>query len=223
MTHASPWSTARRRVLRLGAHSLAICVASGLPGLAARAQGDALAALRSFLASTRSGEASFTQTVTAPDGQRPRVSSGRFEFVRPNRFRFEYRRPFEQLIVGDGRLLWIFDPDLKQATSRPLDAALGSTPAALLAGHAAIERSFELSAQAPAEGLQWVAAKPRQADAGISGVRMGFRGSELVVLELLDGLGQRSIIRFEGWRTNGPLSAERFVFVPPAGTDVIAQ
>jgi outer membrane lipoprotein carrier protein len=223
MTRALHAPTARRPVLRLGVRGLALCMASGLPWSAVRAQGDALAALRGFLANTQSGEAGFTQTVTAPDGKRQRVSSGRFEFVRPNRFRFEYRKPFEQLIVGDGRLLWIFDPDLKQATSRPLDAALGSTPAALLAGHSAIERSFELSAQAPAEGLQWVAAKPRQADAGISGVRLGFRGSELVLLELLDGLGQRSIIRFEGWRTNVPLPAERFVFVPPAGTDVIVQ
>ena len=97
---------------------------------------DSVDTLREFVRDVKSGKAAFTQTVTSPDGARKKVSSGNFEFLRPNRFRFVYTKPFEQTLVADGQKVWIHDPDLNQVSSRKISQALGSTPAALQIGRA---------------------------------------------------------------------------------------
>ena len=102
--------------------------------LAMGAHANAVDTLKEFIRDVKTGQAGFTQAVTSPDGLRTKVSSGRFEFSRPNRFRFVYSKPFEQVIVADGQKVWIFDTDLNQVSSRKVAAALGGTPAALLAG-----------------------------------------------------------------------------------------
>src|SRR6185369_16836028 len=85
------------------------------------AQASGLDSLESFVKSARSGRAEFTQVVTGPakEGQagRSKTSTGTFEFTRPNRFRFDYKKPFEQVIVADGQTLWLFDVDLNQVTA----------------------------------------------------------------------------------------------------------
>lgn len=190
--------------------------------LAAPVWADAVQTLRDFSREVKSGRADFTQTVTAPDGKRKKTSSGSFEFQRPNQFRFVYAKPFEQLIVADGKKVWIYDPDLQQASSRRIDQALGATPAALLAG-ANLERDFELKALPDSQGLSWVLATPRQADGMLQNLRVGFKGKELAAIDVLDGFGQRSLLQFSGVNSNVPLSAERFRFVLPAGADLIEQ
>lgn len=183
---------------------------------------DAVDTLREFVRDVKSGQAAFTQTVTSADGTRKKVSSGDFEFQRPNRFRFSYSKPFEQLIVADGQKVWIFDTDLNQASSRRLAQALGSTPAALLAG-AALEPEFSLSAEPPRDGLEWALATPRAKDGAFQSMRVGFNGKTLAVVEIADNFGQRSRLVFSRFLANPALTAERFRFVPPAGADVIEQ
>ena len=202
----------RRRV----AAGLAVALLLALPGVA---RADAVDALRAFLKDTASGRGSFT---TSPDGQRRKVSSGSFEFQRPNRFRFSYTRPFEQLIVADGTRVWVYEPDLKQATSRRLDAALDGTPAALLAG-GQVESSFALSADGTRDGLDWVLELPRSKDSLVREMRVGFRGREPAAIEIVDGFGQRSVLRFDTFQAGARIAAEAFVFRPPAGVDVVEQ
>ena len=185
--------------------------------------------LEKFLSETRSGSASFVQTVTAParagePTPKPKVSSGQFEFLRPDRFRFEYRRPFEQTIVADGKTLWLYDADLNQVTRRPQAQALGSAPAALVASTANMARLaqvFALSDEPDAEGLSWVQAVPRQAEGQLKRVRMGFASGRLVALDMEDAFGQVSRIRFEGFRTQTPLTPQQFVFKVPPGADLV--
>lgn len=188
--------------------------------LAARADG--LADLQRFVREVRSASADFSQTVSSPDGTRQKTSSGRFSFSRPDRFRFVYRKPFEQTIVGDGRKVWIHDPDLNQVSSRPFDQALGATPAALLAG-GDLERSFVLQNLPSADGLDWVEALPREEGGSFRSLRVGFRAGTLAALEILDSFGQRSMLRFERLEANAALPADEFRFVVPAGADVIEQ
>ena len=189
------------------------------PGVA---RADAVDSLRSFVRDVKSGQASFTQTVTAADGVRKKVSSGEFEFLRPNRFSFVYTKPFAQTIVADGQKVWIYDADLNQASSRRLSQALGATPAALLAG-AALEPDFVLSSLPQAEGLEWALATPRAADAALQSLRVGFRGKVLAAVEVTDGFGQRSRLDFKQWVANAPVQAQRFVFKPPPGADLVEQ
>ena len=190
--------------------------------VAGAAQADAVDALRDFARDARSGRASFTQVVTSPDGAKKKTSSGTFEFARPNRFRFAYTKPYEQTIVGDGARLWLYDADLQQVTVRPMDQALGVTPVALLAG-SALERDFELKPLPAADGLDWVQAQPRRRDEsiGFTSLRVGFRGTTLAAIELVDSFGQRSRLTFGDVATNVPTSAEAFTFTPPKGVEVL--
>jgi outer membrane lipoprotein carrier protein len=184
------------------------------------AHADAVDTLRGFARDVKSGRANFTQTVSSPDGAKKKTSSGSFEFSRPNRFRFAYSKPFEQLIVSDGQKVWLHDIDLNQVSVRLLDQALGSTPAALLAG-GTLERDFELTALPARDGLDWVQAKPRAKDGTVAELRVGFRGKDLAALEIVDAFGQRSVLQFSAVQQGVVVQAERFRFVPPAGVDVI--
>jgi len=191
---------------------------------AAAARADAVAALRDFARDAKTGRATFTQVVTSPDGAKKKTSAGNFEFARPNRFRFAYTKPFEQLIVGDGQRVWLYDADLQQASVRPMDKALGATPAALLAG-ASLEKDFELRALPAAQGLDWVQATPRAKDdnANLQSLRVGFNGKTLAAIELVDGFGQRSLLTFSDLTTNQPMAGDAFRFVPPKGVEVLTQ
>ncbi len=186
------------------------------------AQADATDQLRAFVRDTQSGRAAFTQTVTSPDGAKTKTSSGSFEFARPNRFRFAYKKPFEQDIVADGQKVWIYDADLNQVSSRQLSQALGATPAALLAG-GSLESDFTLKPLPDADGLSWAEALPKAKDASFQSMRVGFRGGELTAVQITDSFGQRSQLQFSQWVVNAALPAERFKFVVPAGADVLEQ
>lgn len=186
------------------------------------ARADSVDTLREFVREVKSGRAAFTQVVTSADGQKKRSSRGSFEFERPNRFRFAYAKPFEQLIVSDGQKVWIHDLDLNQVSVRRLDQALGATPAALLAG-ATLDKEFELAAQPSEGGIDWVQATPRQKDGAFQAMRIGFRGKELAAVEILDGFGQRSRLDFSQYAANVAIAETGFRFVPPKGADVIEQ
>lgn len=186
--------------------------------------------LENFVKTVKTGRAEFSQVVTAPgrDGQAPRskTSTGTFEFSRPARFRFDYKKPFEQTIVADGQTLWLYDVDLRQVTSRKQAQVLGSTPAALIASSpdlGALKKDFNLEAIADAEGLQWVQATPRAKDGQLHSVKIGFRGNDLAALDILDSFGQRSVISFSKLEVNAGVSPDTFQFKPPQGVDVVRQ
>ena len=188
----------------------------------AQAQADSVDTLRDFVRDAKSGKANFTQTVTSPDGSKKKTSSGTFEFVRPDRFRFAYSKPFESLIVGDGQKVWLHDIDLNQVSVRKASQALGSTPAALLAGDS-LDRDFTLTPEADKDGLSWAHAVPKAKDGPFQFMRVGFRGKELAAVEIVDSFGQRSLLQFSGVATNVSLPADRFKFTPPPGVDVLQQ
>jgi outer membrane lipoprotein carrier protein len=189
-----------------------------------------LESLENFVGTVKTARAEFTQIVTLParqgQPQRSKTSSGTFEFARPNRFRFHYLKPFEQTIVADGQTLWLHDVELNQVTARKQQAALAGTPAALIAvapDLSALHDNFSLQAAPEQEGLQWVQATPKSRDGQIQSVRVGFRGNELAVLEILDSLGQRSVMRFGRVLTNVPMATNAFFFQPPSGAELIRQ
>jgi outer membrane lipoprotein carrier protein len=207
--------------------SLVVCLTAAIPVLA---DASGLDSLEQFVKTARTGHADFSQTVTAPakEGQvaRTKTSSGVFEFSRPNRFRFIYRKPFEQSIVADGQTLWLYDVDLNQVTSRKQAAALASSPAAVIASASdlkALQADFVLTAAPDKDGLEWVSATPKAKEGLLQNVRVGFQGADLAVLEIVDSFGQRSVMRFSNLRVNAVLDSAAFQFKPPAGADLIQQ
>ena len=189
-----------------------------------------LESLEAFIKNAKTGRADFTQTVTAPtkEGQpaRTKTSSGQFAFQRPGKFRFDYKKPFVQTIVADGKTLWLYDADLNQVTERQQAQVLGQTPAALIAAASdlrALQADFTLTDQPERDGLQWVKATPKARDGQLQSVLVGFDGNALAALEILDSFGQRSVLKFSKVELNPALPAGTFDFKVPAGADVLRQ
>src|SRR5260221_924720 len=89
---------------------------------------------KGFLKSTQTARGTFEQKVYDRSGKVSQESKGSFVFHRPGKFRWVYDKPVDQVIVGDGERVWIYDPWLNQVTVRKLSPALRSTPPALPAG-----------------------------------------------------------------------------------------
>ena len=180
--------------------------------------------LKNFITSTHSAQANFTQEVRDKSGKRIQSASGTMQFVRPGKFRWVYQKPFEQLIVGDGEKFWLHDVELNQVTVKKIDAALGSSPAALLSGSNEIERGFQLKDIGTKDNLEWLQATPRAQDTSFEKVLMAFNAqSELMVMELQDVFGHTTVLRFSKLKRNPQLSPQLFKFVPPKGTDVLGE
>lgn len=179
--------------------------------------------LKAFTRETQTARAQFSQVVVDKAGKRVQQSSGTLLIARPGKFRWSYERPYRQLLVGDGEKVWIYDEDLNQVSVKKVDQAIGATPAALLAGSEDFERAFELSDLPAAGGLEWLAARPRTGESPFSEIRVGFQGSVLATLELIDNFGQRTTITVSGLERNPKLGAGEFRFTPPKGADVIGD
>jgi len=150
-------------------------------------------------------------------------SRGNFVLQRPGRFRWVYDKPADQVIVGDGTRVWIYDRQLNQVTVRKLSAAIGSTPAALLAGGTGVEKAFALSDAGEKDGLEWLEATPREREAGFERVRMGFNAKGLEAMQLTDNFGQTTVLRFSKLERNPKVNPAEFKFDPPKGADVLGE
>jgi len=178
--------------------------------------------LKSFLRETTSASAQFTQVVFDRSMRKLQETSGTMHFARPGKIRWVYQKPYEQLIVGDGAKLWVYDKDLNQVTVRAMTQAIGGSPASLLAGSNDIEKEFRLSPGGAQDGYEWLEAVPRSGDSTFQKVRMGFGKSGLEAMELTDGFGQLTVVRFSRIERNPKLAPELFRFTPPQGADVIS-
>jgi outer membrane lipoprotein carrier protein len=178
---------------------------------------------KSFLNETKSARATFQQKVVDRSGRPVQESRGSFVFQRPGKFRWVYDKPVDQVIVGDGVRVWIYDRGLNQVTVRKMASALGSTPAALLAGASGIESAFALTDAGERDGLEWMEARPRQAEAGFELVRMGFGKETLEAMELTDQFGQVTMLRFSRLERNPQVNPGEFRFDPPKGADVLGD
>lgn len=197
-----------------------LCLLALLPGLA---WAGALEQLRGFLDQTRTLRAEFTQTVVARNGRKPQQSSGIVSIARPGKLRWEIKKPYPQLMVGDGEKFWIYDQELAQVTVKKVGQAIGSTPAAILAGNNELERNFTLQEDGETDGVQWLLAVPKKPDSGFEKLRLGFSGNDLKAMELFDNFGQTTYLRFAKLERNPTLSPTLFRFTPPAGADVLGE
>lgn len=176
-----------------------------------------------FLAGLKTMRAAFVQTIIDPDGGVVEETSGELLVSRPDRFRLQYTVPYEQIYVADGRRVWMYDKDLEQVTVKRQDEALGSTPALLLSSTAPLTQNFEVTELGRREGLIWLELKPRRQDAGFELVQLGLDERGLRIMDMVDGFGQRTRLRFERIERNPALDAQAFRFTPPPGVDVIGE
>lgn len=163
----------------------------------------------------------FEQTQYDELGTVMQASSGEFLLSRPDRFRWEYRKPYAQTMVSDGHTFWFYDVDLAQVTRRGAADALQGTPALLLSGGPALRQQFNLSDQGQKSGLSWVQLLPKTKDSDFSEIRLGLANGLPREMELRDNLGQLTRIRFSATQLNSGLTAGLFSFKVPAGVEVV--
>ncbi len=199
------------------------CIAFAWGTLASMATASGLDQLHAFLEGTQSAQGSFRQVVVNKDKRTTQTTAGTFAFQRPGKFRWTYDKPFDQVIVGDGDKVWVYDRDLNQVIVRKLDAALGATPAALLAGDNALEKNFTLVAGGEGDGLQYVDATPKSAESQFTRIRLGFTDNLPRRMQLTDAFGQTTELTFGDMQRNPKLPLETFQFTPPKGADVVGQ
>lgn len=203
--------------------STLFCAALLLALLPIPAQADTVERLRAFFAATTSMRAEFQQVVHDNQGRKVQEVTGSMQLQRPGKFRWDYRAPYMQIIIGDGKDIWLYDPDLAQVTVRTLDRVLGTSPAALLAGSQDVDRVFTLSDAGRESGLEWVKAVPRDQESGFDQVLLGFDGNTLMAMRIHDSFGQVTDIAFSAVERNPRLAPSTFMFTLPAGVDVLRE
>lgn len=177
--------------------------------------------LRSFVEKVSAATGEFSQRTVDVQGKERPAQTGEFAFKRPGQFKWQVLKPYEQLVLSDGKQLYQYDPDLNQLTQRGVGDAIGASPAAILFGSGQLDQSFDLSERPDAEDLTWLRAKPKGADAGFEYVDIGFKAATPVRLILLDAFGQQTLIDLSNIDTSVDLQPKDFTFVPPADVDVV--
>ena len=202
----------------LSSLAIALALASG------SAWADARARLDAFTQDLKTLDGGFTQQVYDQKGRLKESSAGKVSMSAPNLFRWQYVKPYEQLIVADGKTVWIYEPDLKQVSKRPQGVEEQSSPLAALVDRSKLDTQFNVAEGGQSAGMQWLTLTPKsKAGASFDNARLGFNQRGLARIVITDGLGQRTEMNFGTWKRNARLPASSFRFSPPKGVDVIGQ
>ena len=188
-----------------------------------QALADGVSSLRDFFNNTTTMRAQFRQVVNDKQGRKIQEVEGAMQLQRPNKFRWDYKKPYEQQIVSDGKQVFLYDTELQQVTIRELSKTLGSSPAALLAGGEAVEKSFILKNAIRKDDLTWVLALPKDKESGFDRVLLGFKADKLRKMELYDSFNHTTHITFNEVERNPILQDVTFLFTPPEGVDVVGE
>ena len=188
-----------------------------------QALADGVSSLRDFFNNTTTMRAQFSQVVNDKQGRKIQEVEGTMQLQRPNKFRWDYKKPYEQQIVSDGKQVFLYDTELQQVTIRELSKTLGSSPAALLAGGEAVEKSFTLKNATRKDGLTWVLALPKDKESGFDRVLLGFKADKLRKMEMYDSFNHVTHITFNEVERNPMLQDATFLFTPPKGVDVVGE
>ncbi len=200
-----------------------IAILAGLMFMPMLSNADGSASLKNFYEKTQALRADFHQIVSDKKGQKIQDVYGQMQLKRPNKFRWDYNKPFEQQIISDGKQVWLYDTELAQVTVRELSRALGASPAALLAGEDSLDKNFKLVSAYRKDKLDWVSANPKDKDSGFDNISLGFKDDVLQEMIMLDSFGHLTKIVFTNLEANPVIDAKTFLFKPPKGVDVVGE
>lgn len=179
--------------------------------------------LSGLLGNAQTLTARFSQLTLDASGTHLQETSGQLALKRPGQLRWHTDAPLEQLLVSDGKQVWLYDPDLEQVTIQALDQRLTHTPALLLSGDISqIRESFEIEHKEAGDVVDFIL-RPKASDTLFDSLRLSFRGGVINDMQLIDSVGQRTNILFLGVKMNEILDPDQFRFVVPEGVDVIQE
>jgi len=176
-----------------------------------------------FFAEVHSFNGSFVQTVYDENDEVIQDSNGDVALEKPGKFRWHYVEPYPQLILADGDYLWLYDPELLQATAKPIDEALGNAPIMLLTNIRPLEQDFKIVEADSREGLDWVELVPLVQDTEFHRIQIGLNEEGIQKMELHDHFAQKTVIEFTDLKVDVSFPQQHFEFVPPAGVDIVGH
>jgi outer membrane lipoprotein carrier protein len=181
--------------------------------------------LDNFYQSTRSLQASFTQSIRTTRGKVIEQSIGKLVLDRPDKFILEYTSPAEQKYISNGKTIWIYDVELEQVTIKNIDDGVGDSPALLLSSNKNIYQHYDINdlKNFKDDGLDWVELRAKQEEMTFEKVILAFDVSTLKQMIMYDSFGQITQLIFSDMKVNVPFSAQQFNFIPPAGVDVMGS
>ena len=180
--------------------------------------------LAAFTRGLKGLDGQFSQKVFDANGKQKEATTGRVAMSAPRLFRWEYKQPHPQLIVADGKKVWVYDPDLQQVTVRPQGVEEQNSPLAALIDPGKLDRDFRVAEAGKLDGLAWLLLSPKAEDqASFQSAKLGFGQNGLAKMQIVDMLGQRTEITFAGWKRNPSFAAGTFAYKPPQGVDVIGE
>lgn len=197
--------------------TLSLFAASAFAATGARARLDA------FANGLHSLRGNFSQTVYDSHGNVTGSSHGLLALAAPRLFRWQVTDPYQQLIVADGKKVWVYEPDLQQATVRDQGAEEAHSPLTILTDLSQLDTEFKSTDAGTRDGLEWMRLVSRAKDPQFEYAEIGFDATGPRRMVFKDTLGNRTEIAFSGWDRNPALPADTFVFVPPKGTDVVGD
>ncbi len=180
--------------------------------------------LQAFTKGLKGLDAQFSQKVYDGGGKLKESTTGRVALSAPRLFRWEYNKPYEQLVVADGKKVWIYDPDLQQATVREQGTEEQNSPLTALIDPGKLDQQFNVKEVGQKDGLDWLELTPKdEGDVSFQSARLGFSAQTLARMEVVDAVGQRTDISFSGWKRNPSFAAGTFKYTPAAGVDVVGD
>ena len=187
---------------------------------------DGILDLNTFVNNVSSMSSEFSQVVLDKKGLKLQDVEGVMLFKRPNKFRWDYLKPYQNQIISDGDRLFLYDQDLRQVSINPIAKVAGSTPLLIIAGKN-IEKYFTLRniedpvANEMNQSIKWVEAVPKEEGAGFSKVILGLTENKLSVMKIVDAFEHITTISFKNAKYNVTLVDNDFLFKFPTGVDVV--
>ncbi|MDH5392296.1 MAG: outer membrane lipoprotein chaperone LolA [Gammaproteobacteria bacterium] len=177
--------------------------------------------LKTFLNKSVSFSAAFSQSLFDENGIELQFSAGNFSLQKPGKFVWDYEEPYKQVIMSNGKLIWLFDSELDQVTIKPVESSLSKTSMVLLFNKNDIEDDFKILTMDVLDGVNWLELVAIKQDAEFSSIFIGMKNNLIDSIKMIDGFGQTTLIKFTKISTAVKFKAGYFNFIIPKNADVI--
>ena len=195
------------------------CLAS--PFLGANDAGPGRLELERFTAELDGFQAEFTQTVRSQDGHIQDQTQGKVWLQSPDKLRWVYTGEFPEIIVADGKNIWIYDESLEQVTVKPQSDQATDSPLMILADVSQLDEQFQVTELGDFEDMLLLELKSLDSESEFERILLGLTADGIRMMAMEDAFGQRTEINFANVLINQPLEPELFRFAPPEGADVV--
>lgn len=182
-----------------------------------------IGAVKAAYKDVSSVKADFTQVVRNATMGTEERTKGRIAIERPRKLRVEVGTPMQSAVISDGRTLWVYDVASKSVLETP-EAVQGSEMGTLLEDLSRLDEVFvvdvvEDKPPKPSHTVRLTPRKPGNFKSILLTLsRQKYTLQELVLTDQLDNVTRMNFLNL---RFNLDVADSEFVFVPPAGVQVI--